>query len=96
MSKVTSRYFTLVQADGSIQASVDIPIKSDTIVYGYDLNDTKSADIIGIGGIFESEISDDCKDSDGNIISWEADSSRYYALVRTIDGAAADVMFYYD
>ncbi len=96
VSKVSSRHFTLVQADGSADNAVDIPVKSDTIVYGYDLNDTKSADIIGVGGIYESEISDSCKDSDGNIIFWDPDASRCYALVRTVDGVAADVMFYYD
>lgn len=96
VSKVSSRYFTLTQADGTAAGSVDIPITSDAIVYGYNLTDSKSAEILGTGGIYESEISDECKDSDGNITSWELDSSRCYALVRTIDGTAADVMFYYD
>lgn len=93
VTKAESRYFTLMQADGLERNYEEIVFSDNTIVCGYDVSNTKSADVIGIGGIYESDLSPQSIDSDGNI-TWNAGDARCYALVRTIDGIAADVMFF--
>lgn len=93
VTRSENKYFTLTQADGLESRSEEITITSDTIVYGYDVSNTKSADVIGVGGIYQSDISPESVDDNGNI-TWNEEDSRCYALVRTINGVAADVMFF--
>lgn len=94
INRVDNRYISLLQKDGLADNELFVPILSDTIVYSYDVSDTKSAEVDSTGSIFPSQISDEDLDEDGNVIQWNPDYSRSYALVRVIDGAAADIMLF--
>lgn len=92
VTKVKNRYFTLCDENG--RRIDDISFKENAAVYTYDVTDKTSAEISGTGAICESEISSDLIDDNGNILSWEEDCTRIYALVRTIGSVAADIILY--
>ena len=95
VTKVRSQYITISGISGKTSDEYDIRLADDTVVYDYQLSDAKSAEITSTGAVFESEVSDECKDSDGNITKWDPESDRCYVLVRTIDGKAADIMVFH-
>lgn len=94
ISKVSDRYFTLMQADGAQASAKDIPYVDDTFIYSYELSEKKSAAIGGM--LFESVIPETDIDESGNVTAWSANAERCYALVRTIDGVATDVISFYE
>lgn len=92
VTKVKNRSFTLCDESG--KHIEDISFKQNAAVYTYDVTDKISADIAGTGAIAASEISDDLIDDDGNVLNWEDDCTRIYALVRTIGSVATDIILY--
>lgn len=92
VTKTSGRYFTL--ADGSGKRIDDVSFKERAAVYSYDVTEKNSAEIVGTGAITASEISDADLDDDGNVLHWDADSYRTYALVRTIGSSAVDIFIY--
>lgn len=91
VTDIQTRYISIASKSGKV---TDISLRSDASVYSYDISDRTSAEISGTGGIYSSEIPDVVMDDVGNITQWTDGCERTYALVRTIDGVATDVLFF--
>lgn len=89
-----STYLTLRNAAGREDQEIDVSLTQNTVVYLYDKTKKEKLTIGSPAEIEKSEIPSASCDEDGNIISWDSDCVRNYALVRMDDGIALDVVVY--
>ena len=89
-----STYLTLRNAAGREDQEIDVSLTQNTVVYLYDKTKKEKLTIGSSAEIEKSEIPSASRDEDGNIVNWDSDCVRNYALVRMDDGIALDVVVY--
>lgn len=91
---VENRYLTLLTGNGSKKYSVDITFYDDTSTYTFDVSDSKSVDLSTPSALIPSFITDEEFDENGNLTITEESEPKHYALVRTLDSLAVDIIYY--
>lgn len=87
-------YYTITNKAGKQNEIIDIGILPDTIVYVCDVGRKYEITLGNTSDITASLIPSDSFDDEGNIISWSDEGEYSYALSRTIDGFAAEVVVF--
>ncbi len=91
---VENRYLTLLTGNGSKKYSVDISFTDDTAAYCFDVSDSKSASISTPSSLVPAFLTDEEFDENGNLIISDETEPKCYALVRTLDSLAVDIIYY--
>ena len=94
VEKTENRYLTLLTANGERRYAVDIDFTDETSTYFYNIEDTQSAEVITPYNIYPSIFEDGEFDEDLNLIIKPGSEPKCYALIRTLDGTAVDIMFF--
>lgn len=87
-------YYTITNKAGRQEEIVDIPILPETVVYICDVGKKYEVSRGSRADILASFIPSASFDDDGNIVSWDSEGEYYYALSRTVDGIATDVVWF--
>ena len=91
---VENRYLTLLTGNGSKKYSKDISFTDDTSTYCFDVSDSKSASISTPSSLIPSILLDEEFDENGDIVISNETEPKCYALVRTLDSLAVDIIYY--
>lgn len=94
--KKNERFYTVTNKAGKESEMIDIPILPETIVYMCDVNNRYKIELGMPSDIRQSYIPGIDMDNSGNIINWSDDTDYVYALSRTINGVASDVIVFYN
>ena len=89
-------FYTISNKAGIYEEMTDIIVMPETIVYICDFGRRFSIEKGTVEDIRHSYISSADMDSERNIINWSEDTDYSYALSRTIDGVATDVVLFYN
>jgi len=89
-------FYTISNKAGKSEEMIDIIVLPETIVYICDFGRRLSIERGRVEDIRHSYISSSDMDSEGNIINRSDDTDYAYALSRTVDGVATDVVVFYN
>lgn len=89
-------FYKISNKVGIYEEMTDIIVMPETIVYICDFGRRFSIETGTVEDIRHSYISSADMDSERNIINWSEDTDYSYALSRTIDGVATDVVVFYN
>ncbi|MGN0149234.1 MAG: hypothetical protein ACI4C7_03175 [Clostridia bacterium] len=92
MDKSTGE-LVLIGADGNENDALYLSIEKDTIVYVCDMAAKREVSIGNVGNLVKSAIPKNAADSNGKI-TYSDSYKTNYALVRTVNGTATDIVIY--
>ncbi len=75
----------------------EIDVNSKAFVYlvsGSKRNDTVSLEGTGLSPVLTTYVYKDNLDEDGNVISWDGVDDKTYALIRTVNGSATEIILF--
>ncbi len=87
-------YYAITNKEGKEEEFTYINILPDTIVYVYDMNKKGSVKLGRVHDIFASYLPGAIRKDDGKIV-WTDDDEYVYALSRTVDDIATEVVIFY-
>ena len=90
------QFYKISNKAGKFEEMTDIIVMPETIVYVCDFGRRFSIEMGTIEDIRHSYINSADMDSERNIINWSEDTDYVYALSRTVDGIATDVVVFYN
>ena len=89
-------FYKISNKAGIYEEMTDIIVMPETIVYLCDFGRRFKVEKGTIEDIRHSYINSADMDSERNIINWSKDTDYVYALSRTVDGIATDVVLFYN
>lgn len=87
-------YITLMNKKGQLDEAIELTVDPNAMVYLYENTRSSSVSISRPASIPYTWIPGGDQDEDGNVTQWPQDAAYSYALVRTINGTAADIAVY--
>ena len=89
-------FYTISNKAGKYEEMTDIIVMPETIVYICDFGRRFNVEIGTVEDIRHSYINAADMDSERNVINWNEDTDYAYALSRTVDGVATDIVLFYN